>query len=74
VNSQQMMAAIARIRIFTFLLATFFAFFTARPAIAHENHCDAVKDSVESAGFSDKVEVTCEGDTAIIKSDTYPGH
>ncbi|RJE78950.1 YHYH protein [Paracoccus sp. JM45] len=37
-------------------------------------HCDAVVKSVEDAGFSDKVAVTCEDGKAIISSDTYPDH
>lgn len=36
--------------------------------------CAAVKASVEEAGFSDSVAVTCTDTHAIIRSDTYPDH
>lgn len=44
------------------------------PAQAHDDHCAAIKASVEEAGFSDRVSVTCSGDSGIISSDTYPDH
>lgn len=46
------------------------------PASAHEEelHCAAVKASVEEAGFSDDVAVTCEDGNAILTSNTYPDH
>jgi len=59
---------------FTLILAIFIVSLAVNPATAHENHFEAVKESVSSAGFSDTVEVTCEGDTAIVKSNTYPDH
>jgi len=43
-------------------------------AYAHENHCDAIAKSVEEAGFSNSVEVTCNDDNAIITSNTFPTH
>ena len=45
-------------------------------ASAHEEkaHCEAVIASVVEAGFSDKVNVTCDGGSAIIRSNTYPDH
>lgn len=46
------------------------------PATAHDSaeHCAAVKASVEDAGFSDTVSVSCGDGQAIIMSDTYPDH
>lgn len=38
------------------------------------DHCAAVKSSVVEAGFADQVMVTCDADTALITSDTYPDH
>lgn len=50
-------------------------FLTATPAaFAHDDHCDAVKDSVADAGFDDRVTVSCTDDHALITSDTYPDH
>ncbi len=46
----------------------------AAPAFAHEDHCAAVKASVANAGFADRVTVTCDGDVALVTSDTYPDH
>ncbi|MCB4379913.1 YHYH protein [Synechococcus sp. MU1644] len=45
-------------------------------ALAHsaEEHCAAVIASVEEAGFSDDVTVTCENGAAVISSNTYPDH
>jgi hypothetical protein len=43
-------------------------------AHAHDDHCRAVQASVAEAGFSDSVTVTCDGDHALIASDTYPQH
>ncbi|WP_417271704.1 YHYH protein [Celeribacter sp.] len=56
---------------------------SAPAAFAHDDHdthdvatyhCEAVKTSVEEAGFSDSVTVTCTDTHAIIRSDTYPDH
>lgn len=55
------------------LLASFLMF-VATYAHAHENHCAAVQASVDAAGFTDSVEVSCEGDYAFVKSDTFPDH
>ncbi|MEJ6509150.1 MAG: YHYH protein [Octadecabacter sp.] len=44
------------------------------PAFAHEDHCAAVTASVEAAGFSDSVAVTCSDSHATLTSDTYPDH
>ncbi|MCV3273078.1 YHYH protein [Roseobacter sinensis] len=45
-------------------------------ALAHEaqEHCAAVIASVEEAGFSENVEVTCENGVAVISSNVYPDH
>jgi len=48
--------------------------FAGFPAWAHEDHCAAVQRSVDLAGFSDSVDVRCDGDHAFIISDTYPDH
>ena len=44
------------------------------PANAHDDHCAAVQESVAAAGFTQSVDVSCEGDFAIVQSDTYPNH
>ncbi len=44
------------------------------PIWAHDNHCQAITQSVADAGFEDRVAVTCEDDHALITSDTYPHH
>jgi len=36
--------------------------------------CDAVRASIEDAGFAGDVAVTCEGGRALIASNTYPDH
>ncbi|RVU85605.1 YHYH protein [Leucothrix sargassi] len=41
---------------------------------AHDDHCSAIKSSVEQAGFASSVVVTCNEENAILKSDTYPDH
>jgi hypothetical protein len=46
----------------------------ATPVFAHEDHCAAVKASVEDAGFSDSVTVTCTADHATLTSNTFPDH
>lgn len=46
----------------------------AVPAFAHEYHCAAVAASVDEAGFSDSVTVTCSDTHATLTSDTYPDH
>ena len=46
----------------------------AAPAVAHEDHCDAVVASVQEAGFGDSVSVTCSDSHATLTSDTYPDH
>ncbi|MGJ8598271.1 YHYH protein [Sulfitobacter sp.] len=46
----------------------------ANPALAHDDHCDAVAASVADAGFADSVTVTCSDTKAILTSDTYPDH
>lgn len=43
-------------------------------ASAHDTHCDAVKASVDEAGFASSVTVSCSETHAIISSDTYPDH
>ena len=43
-------------------------------AHAHDEHCAAIKASVDDAGFSNKVKVDCTADSAVIQSDTYPEH
>ena len=43
-------------------------------AVAHEDHCAAAAASVEDAGFSDSVTVTCTDTHAVVSSDTYPDH
>ncbi|MEO1748345.1 MAG: YHYH protein, partial [Pseudomonadota bacterium] len=45
-------------------------------SLSHESaaHCAAVKTSVADAGFSASVSVTCDGNQAIISSNTYPDH
>lgn len=40
----------------------------------HGNHCEAVKASVEQAGFANDVLVTCNDGHAYLHSDTYPDH
>jgi hypothetical protein len=47
---------------------------TNTQALSAQSHCDAVVASVDDAGFSDKVHVTCENGNAIISSNTYPDH
>ncbi|MDC1430498.1 hypothetical protein N8140_02445 [Octadecabacter sp.] len=44
----------------------------AAPAFAHEDHSAAVTASVEAAGFSDSVAVTCSDSHATLTSDTIP--
>lgn len=46
------------------------------PVLAHDpsSQCEAVIASVEDAGFSDRVTVTCENGHALISGDTYPDH
>ncbi|QKV20478.1 YHYH protein [Oricola thermophila] len=46
----------------------------AQPAHAHDDHCAAIRESVEKAGFADSVTVVCDGDHASIISDTFPDH
>ncbi|MEH6740849.1 MAG: YHYH protein [Sulfitobacter sp.] len=46
----------------------------ASPALAHDDHCNAVAASVADAGFADSVTVTCSDTQAILTSDTYPDH
>lgn len=43
---------------------------------AHElaDHCALVKASVEDAGFSDRVSVTCKNGQALLSSSSYPDH
>lgn len=55
------------------LLASVLSSF-AVPAFAHEDHCAAVAASVDEAGFSDSVTVTCSDTHATLTSDTYPDH
>jgi hypothetical protein len=43
-------------------------------AVAHEDHCTAVTDSVADAGFDADVTVTCTDSHATLTSDTYPDH
>ncbi len=38
------------------------------------DRCSAVKRSVDEAGFSSKVTVTCDANYAMVASDTYPDH
>ncbi|SEO04138.1 hypothetical protein SAMN05216227_104136 [Pseudorhodobacter antarcticus] len=44
----------------------------AQPVFAHDaaDHCADVKASVAEAGFADKVTVTCEGERALVTSNT----
>ena len=46
------------------------------PVAAHDDndHCAAVTASVNDAGFSKEVTVTCSESQALITSDTYPDH
>ncbi|MEL6573033.1 MAG: YHYH protein [Pseudomonadota bacterium] len=48
----------------------------AASAFAHEEnaHCAAVIASVEDAGFSDRVTVTCQNGQALISGDALPDH
>lgn len=39
-----------------------------------EEHCQAVAESVDDAGFSDQASVTCDADRAYIHSDSYASH
>ena len=43
-------------------------------ALAHDDHCAAVSESVSAAGFDSSVTVTCTDEHAIIQSNTYPDH
>lgn len=49
---------------------------SATSVLAHEDeaHCEAVRQSVEDAGFADTVTVTCSDGYAEIESDTVPDH
>ncbi|MEP2530594.1 YHYH protein [Shimia sp.] len=47
---------------------------TGSAALAHDDHCNAIKSSVADAGFDGHVRVTCNNSHAIIRSDTYPDH
>ncbi len=38
------------------------------------DRCAVITDSVNAAGFGDKVSVTCDAGYALIASDTYPAH
>ena len=42
--------------------------------VPQKAQCAAVEASVANAGFSDRVSVECDGDYAIVSSDTYPNH
>lgn len=55
---------------------TTFVCICATSVLAHEDseHCKAVTASVEGAGFSDVVTVTCADSQALIAGDTYPNH
>lgn len=68
----------ARRRVGTAALAFFFGTAALPPtaALAHEDdqHCAAITASVENAGFSGEVTVTCEPGQAVLSSDTYPDH
>ncbi len=44
------------------------------PASAHDDHCSAIVTSVDEAGFSDEVSVSCDDGHANIVSDAYPDH
>jgi len=41
---------------------------------AHEDHCMAIKSSVDEAGFNESVVVECTDEHALIQSNTYPDH
>lgn len=56
------------------LLAITLAVIVGSPALAHDDPCLAVKESVTAAGFGDSVSVTCTDRHAIVSSDTYPDH
>lgn len=47
---------------------------TGASASAHEDRCAAVTDSVATAGFDDRVTVTCTDGHAILQFDTFPDH
>lgn len=61
-------------RLLAVSITTSMAIATASAALAHDDHCTAVKGSVTDAGFDDRVTVTCTDSHAIIQSDTYPDH
>lgn len=42
--------------------------------LSSADRCTAVKRSVDEAGFSTKVTVTCDATYAMVASDTYPDH
>ncbi len=46
----------------------------AVPAVAHQDHCSAIIASIEQAGFTDNVDISCNDNYAVISSDTYPDH
>ncbi|AKS46077.1 YHYH protein [Octadecabacter temperatus] len=58
------------------LIAVQAAFVAPQLVLAHDDaqHCEAVQMSVSEAGFSETVLVTCNGDNAVVSSDTYPDH
>lgn len=49
---------------------------SSAPVAAHDDeaHCAAVTASVNEAGFTDEVKVTCAENQALLTSDTYPNH
>ncbi|MBB5720466.1 hypothetical protein FHS72_000070 [Loktanella ponticola] len=59
---------------YTLIAAIIVSYAGATSSHAHEDHCAAVASSVEEAGFSDSVTVTCTETDAIIQSLTYPDH
>ena len=40
----------------------------------NEEHCDAIRASVEDAGFANDVIIACADTEAVLSSDTYPDH
>lgn len=46
----------------------------AEGSVGPEARCDAIRRSIEEAGFGAKAAVSCDGTYAMIRSDTYPDH
>lgn len=63
-----------RIDIYACGFAALLAWLSVVPTHASDDHCTAIQQSVSQAGFADRVGVDCQGNFAIISSDTYPDH